>query len=181
KKEIKNGIIKGIIRETKLFPLVQQSIAIAPVQSIGQPYTFYANNTAFNGMLVGVPLNFGFIALSTIENKVYPDQQEVLGSECVIYSDIYTLLFYVVNVPHIRYSYIPQAIDEQRAFSIGSQSNLSLSIVSPLANNIQSLVPPILMILLAVIGYVSDLVLVIVQAVSNVTQRDKSTNDFLKN
>ncbi|KAA6383541.1 MAG: hypothetical protein EZS28_020929 [Streblomastix strix] len=53
--------------------------SIAPVQSIGQPYTFYANNTAFNGMLVGVPLNFDFIALSTIENKVYPDYHNVSG------------------------------------------------------------------------------------------------------
>ncbi|KAA6386808.1 MAG: hypothetical protein EZS28_017666 [Streblomastix strix] len=28
-----------------------------------------------------VPVNFGFIALSKIENKVYPDSVNVLGSE----------------------------------------------------------------------------------------------------
>ncbi|KAA6369095.1 MAG: hypothetical protein EZS28_035378, partial [Streblomastix strix] len=61
--------------------LIQQSIGIAPFQSIGQPYTFNANNTAFNGMFVCVPANFGFIALPTIENKVYADQQKVFGSE----------------------------------------------------------------------------------------------------
>ncbi|KAA6375040.1 MAG: hypothetical protein EZS28_029434 [Streblomastix strix] len=41
--------------------LIQQSIAIAPVQSIGQPYPLYANNTAFN------------------ENKVCPDYNTVSG------------------------------------------------------------------------------------------------------
>ncbi|KAA6398318.1 MAG: hypothetical protein EZS28_006156 [Streblomastix strix] len=61
--------------------LIQQSIAIAPIQSIGQQYTVYANITTFNGMLLGVPMNFGFIALSTIENKVYPSQCTVSGSE----------------------------------------------------------------------------------------------------
>ncbi|KAA6354086.1 MAG: hypothetical protein EZS28_050387, partial [Streblomastix strix] len=61
--------------------LIKQSIGIAPFQHIGQPITFNANITAFNGMLCGVPLNFGFIALSTIENKVYPDSVNVFGSE----------------------------------------------------------------------------------------------------
>ncbi|KAA6395028.1 MAG: hypothetical protein EZS28_009449 [Streblomastix strix] len=61
--------------------LIEQSIGIAPFQHIGQSYTFYANITAFNGMLLGVPANFGFIALSTIENKVYPDSHTVFGSE----------------------------------------------------------------------------------------------------
>ncbi|KAA6370219.1 MAG: hypothetical protein EZS28_034253 [Streblomastix strix] len=83
----------------------------------------YANITAFNGIFDGVPLNFGFIALSTIENKVYPDYHTVFGSECFINIERYTLLFYVVNVPHNRVSYFPQAIAEQRAFSIGSQAN----------------------------------------------------------
>ncbi|KAA6387993.1 MAG: hypothetical protein EZS28_016481 [Streblomastix strix] len=61
--------------------LIQQSIGIAPFHNIGQPYPIYANITAFKGMLAGVPLNLGFIALSTIENKVYPDSHQVFGSE----------------------------------------------------------------------------------------------------
>ncbi|KAA6378412.1 MAG: hypothetical protein EZS28_026061 [Streblomastix strix] len=61
--------------------LIQQSIAIAPVQSIGQPYTFYANKTALRGKLCVVSENFGFMSLLTIENNVYSPQHDVFGFE----------------------------------------------------------------------------------------------------
>jgi hypothetical protein len=51
------------------------------VNKIGLLVNLVTYSTAFKGMLVGVPLNFGFIALSTIENKVYPVLQVVLGYE----------------------------------------------------------------------------------------------------
>ncbi|KAA6384825.1 MAG: hypothetical protein EZS28_019647 [Streblomastix strix] len=60
---------------------IEQSIGIAPFHNIGQPYPLYANSTAFNRIKLGVPENFGFIALSMIANKVYPDSHIVLGSE----------------------------------------------------------------------------------------------------
>ncbi|KAA6399368.1 MAG: hypothetical protein EZS28_005105 [Streblomastix strix] len=61
--------------------LIKQSIGIAQLHNIGYPYPLHVNITAYNGIFDGVPLNFGFIAFSTIENKVYPDSHQVFGSE----------------------------------------------------------------------------------------------------
>ncbi|KAA6365524.1 MAG: hypothetical protein EZS28_038949 [Streblomastix strix] len=60
---------------------IQKSIGIAPFQHIGQPITFYANITAFKGILRDAPLNFGFMALLTIENIVQVEQQIRSGSK----------------------------------------------------------------------------------------------------
>ncbi|KAA6378912.1 MAG: hypothetical protein EZS28_025561 [Streblomastix strix] len=142
-----------------------QSIGDALVNMIGLLDNLVTYSIAFKGIFDGVPVNFGLMALSTIENIVYPVLQVVLGYEQAINNEIQTLPFYVVNVPHIRDSYIPYAIDEYGAFSIGSQSNQSLSIVSPFANNNQLLVPPYLTILLAMMGYKNVFTPVIIQSV----------------
>ncbi|KAA6369455.1 MAG: hypothetical protein EZS28_035018, partial [Streblomastix strix] len=60
------------------------SIGIAPFQHIGQPFTFYANKTAFKGIVKVVPVNYGLAASLKTENKVQADQVCVLGFECVI-------------------------------------------------------------------------------------------------
>ncbi|KAA6371592.1 MAG: hypothetical protein EZS28_032881, partial [Streblomastix strix] len=98
---------------------IQQSIRIAPFQHIGQPITFYANKTAFKGILKGVPVNQGLASSLKTENKVYVDQVCVLGLLCVTYTDKQALPLYVVNEPQTNDSYIPQAIVYLIAFSTG--------------------------------------------------------------
>ncbi|KAA6366547.1 MAG: hypothetical protein EZS28_037926 [Streblomastix strix] len=61
--------------------LMKQSMGMAPFHNIGQPIPFTTNIRALRGILCVVPENFGFMALLTIENKVYPDSVNVLGSE----------------------------------------------------------------------------------------------------
>ncbi|KAA6403872.1 MAG: hypothetical protein EZS28_000596 [Streblomastix strix] len=67
-----NGLIKTI-RQPK------RTISTTLVNATGLLDYLVTYIIAFNGMLVGVPLNFGFIALSTIGNKVYPDYHNVSG------------------------------------------------------------------------------------------------------
>ncbi|KAA6390324.1 MAG: hypothetical protein EZS28_014148 [Streblomastix strix] len=99
---------------------MKQSIGIGFSHTTGVVDYLVIQITALRGILRVEPLNFGFAESYIKENSVYPVFQLVLGLECVIPIEIYTLSFNKVAYPQVKKSNVPIPSVCQVAYSIGN-------------------------------------------------------------